>query len=516
MQVFDAYWVNEFSDHAVSVPVARAIAERLLAPYSSGRTPTVDDYERALAVEGLPTVSGAEREGLFSIPDHLEWQTGKYSHQGEAVRRWEESGRQGVLCMATGAGKTLTSLIAACRLWEYSRCLFVLVAVPTLPLVTQWAEEMAEFGLTPYRTLGRTGAQHVEAIGSQLEYLEFGVSTIESAVVTHDFLKRPDFKTLIARNSSRVLFIADEMHNLGTGSFIHNPPNARYKLGLSATPERQYDDVGTQRLLAYFGDVVFEFGLRDAIGVCLVPYRYSIHPVELDQDENDDYIEVSAKIRQSFAREADADSPSESTQRLLEKRRRILESARGKVGELERLIADLDPTNLRHTLIYCSDKDSRQISAVNDLLLRLGVRFHQVTSVETQDRRGLERTIASFRSGSIQCLTAMRVLDEGFNLPEITTAYILASTTVRRQWVQRRGRILRICRTVDKPYADVHDFVVLPPANAVRDADARGLVKKELERCDEFAQLAMNRDRPGGPAEIVQEMETEYVMWMDI
>ncbi|MGY1714226.1 DEAD/DEAH box helicase family protein [Geodermatophilus sp. SYSU D01106] len=514
VEVFRQYWENKFLDHAVSVSLDRAVAENLLQPYDSGAVPRPEDYEKARTLEGYPTVVTADRsKDLFVIPPDVRWEDGPYAHQGEAVHRWENAGRRGVLCMATGAGKTISALIAAQRLWKEKGGLLVLAAVPTLPLVAQWTEEMRAFGLEPYNTLRGSGDHHINHIAEQLEYLEYGVSSVEATVVTHDLLKRPQLRALLEQHRSRVILIADEMHNLGTQAFISNPPELEYRLGLSATPERQYDSAGTKALLEYFGEVVFEFGLREAIGLCLVPYQYELHPVRLSDEENLQYVELSAKIRQAYARSGGADDVNAATQRLLEKRRLILESASGKVSELERLLSQQSLRDLRYTLIYCTDKNGAQLREVNAMLRRLGIRFHQVTSEETQKPATLERTIAAFRSGSIQCLTAMRVLDEGFNLPEIATAYVLASTTVRRQWVQRRGRVLRLSRSTTKPFATIHDLIVLPPDDVTGDPDARRLVKAELERADEFAQLAANRDRADGPASVVQELESEYVVW---
>lgn len=510
---FDGYWENQYHDHAVSVPLDRAVAEELLKPYDAGERPDPRDYERALELEGLTSVDGAIKP--FFVPAELQWEDGPYKHQGLAVHRWEEAGRCGILCMATGAGKTISSLIAAERLWKETRSLLILASVPTLPLVSQWTEEMRAFGLRPYNSLKGAGDDHVAHIEKQLQYLEYGVSTVEAAVVTHDLLKRQDMAALLEANSTRVLLIADEVHNLGTGAFILDPPDLRYKLGLSATPERQYDEAGTKALMNYFGDVVYEFGLKDAIGLCLVPYNYYLHAVRLTEEENEQYVALSAEIGRAYARSGGTDAVSTATQRLLEKRRLVLESASGKIAELERLLVEGNLRDLRHTLIYCTDKNGAQLREVNAMLRRLGVRFHQITSAETPKTAALERTIAGFRSGSIQCLTAMRVLDEGFNLPEITTAYVLASTTVRRQWVQRRGRVLRLCRTISKPFANIHDLIVLPPENITGDPDSRRLVRAELERCDEFTKLAMNRDRPDGPAELIQELETEYVVWAE-
>ena len=109
-------------------------------------------------------------------------------------------------------------------------------------------------------------------------------------------------------------------------------------------------------------------------------------------------------------------------------------------------------------------------------------------------------------------LTAKRVLDEGLDVPEISTAIILASTTVERQWVQRRGRVLRTCSTIGKQFAKIHDFLVLPPPGEPRDDDVKRLIRGELARCDEFTNLAQNRAAPGGPRDILQDVRLEYIV----
>src|SRR5262249_26039842 len=149
----------------------------------------------------------------------------------------------------------------------------------------------------------------------------------------------------------------------------------------------------------------------------------------------------------------------------LRKRRAVLEQASGKLPALESLLTAMGVRNVARTLIYTSAKPpvlggARQIEEANALMRRLGIRFHEFTSTET-GRQGAERYLEAFSRGDYQALTAMKVLDEGIDLPETDTAYILASSTVRREWVQRRGRLLR--RAEGKGHATMHDFIVLPP-----------------------------------------------------
>ena len=113
---------------------------------------------------------------------------------------------------------------------------------------------------------------------------------------------------------------------------------------------------------------------------------------------------------------------------------------------LRALLDEEDTGSMRHTLVYTSDKGPDQLNSVNLLLRQKNILFHQLTAEETASREQTKRIITSFQDGEIQILTAKRVLDEGVNIPQICKAFILASTTVERQWVQRRGRLLRTCR----------------------------------------------------------------------
>jgi len=510
---FRIYWDNERPQTAVSIPVGEAFTRGLLQGYSTERPPTEDEYQAALAAEGLSSEEDTVLAAGFRIPSGLVWETGDYRHQGEAVKAWENNGELGVLAIATGGGKTISSLIAAHRLLGRVGSLFVLVAAPTRPLVTQWASEMREFGLTPYvQGSNRTAKKHVEYLEKRIERVARGIVEVDSAVVTNHLVNTPEMKRLLERHSNLVMFVGDEAHNLGAEQFISDPPEVRFRLGLSATPERQYDPDGTADLFDYFGGVVYTFGLDRAIGLCLVPYDYYVHEARLQDDEMDEYRALSAEIRALYARTAGGDGKSRSKALDIKyaRRRAILESAVGKIGVLRELLVEADPKSVSHTLIYCTDKNPEQLISVNELLRSLGISFHQLTEAETQASALVAAVIDNFRSGAIQVLTAKRVLDEGFNIPEISTAYVLASTTVKRQWVQRRGRVLRLCPAIGKTSASLHDVVTMPPDLEVDDEDAKRLIRGELARVSEFAELAQNRHSDSGPYAWIQDVTSEF------
>lgn len=509
---FELLW-HDRKHNAQVIDLPAAVADDLIHTYGSNRQPTEEDFARALddaTREDAPVVVTTG----FVIPGYLDIEAGPYAHQGRAVRAWERNGRRGVLAMATGAGKTISALVAAHRLMTETGPLLIVITVPTRPLVTQWAMECIDFGLRPIVAPTLVKEKRLRALQHALDNIEFGVSDAEVIVVTNDGLVEDDLERLLVQFDGRALLIADEVHNLGgVQRFMAEPPEwATFRLGLSATPERQYDDEGTRFLIEYFGDIVFEFGLEEAIGVCLVPYDYHVHTVHLTADESESYARLSERIRKQVALNGGAlNSDDVQLTILLTQRRLILETAAGKLATLGRLLDDVGRESIRRTLFYATDKDPRQLTEVNEMLRVRRIRAHQVTEAETSRGRLMSATMNAFAAGVLHALTAKRVLDEGLNVPQIDTAYILASTTVRKQWIQRRGRVLRPSPQTGKTHAVIHDFLVLPPPDVPSDTDVRRLVEGEVGRCDEFARLARNRASSNGPYEVVNEVRYEYL-----
>lgn len=510
---FENLWENRSSD-CVVVPIPRAIREHLLVTYSSKIPPTEEDlraiYRRAdEMVPGQPIEAPDKiaRTG-FEIPSWLRYEDGPFEHQGKAVDAWCQAGFRGILEMATGSGKTITSMIGAYRLYEKRKPLLIVVAAPYIPLIQQWCGEIEQFGLVPANLSAATGARNrARQLQRLRRRLHSRASGIEVVVVSQDTLCTQEFLDAIASFRSQRLLIADEVHNLGRQSFISAPPEFfEFRLGLSATPNRQYDAKGTEALQEYFGPIVFEFTLEEAIGNCLVEYDYYVHPVKLTEREMGDWLDLTGTIK-SNAWRIDEGEPDTYMAKLLRDRRALLEMASNKISMLETLIDREDPSRIKYTLIYASDKGPNQLTEVNRLLRKRNILFHQLTANETSNREDTNRIIRSFQDGEIQVLTAKRVLDEGVNIPQVCTAYILASTTVERQWVQRRGRLLRRCSSIGKDGSVVHDLLALPPhLEEGLDADAKTLVHSELLRAQEFARLARNSGRPDGALALIDRL----------
>ena len=513
---FNRLW-DGLEDNCIVIPLPDALRERLVQTYHLEQPPTEEElrllYARAAAAkrhvsERRPDISFGVREAGFVIPVGLSLDQGPFEHQGRAVAVWWRARGRGVLEMATGSGKTITSIACAHKLYEACKPLLIVVAAPYVPVIQQWIGELRSFGLVPtdMTAAGGLGGRSAE-VQRLRRRMRNSLSDVEAIVVSHDTLCTTEFVDAIRAFPANRLLIADEAHNLGRPSFIQTPPEFfEYRLALSATPVRQYDAAGTDALFAFFGDVVFRYPLEEAIGRCLVEYDYHIHPIELSHVELDKWYEITARIKENAWRSRDGE-PDEYLAKLFRDRRAILETAEAKLASLRGLLEVEDRKALAHTLIYATDKGPEQLESVNALLREMGVMFHQLTAQETSNRDEAARIIRSFQDGEIQVLTAKRVLDEGVNIPQICKAFILASTTVERQWIQRRGRLLRICPAVNKTHGVIHDFVAMPPdSEGGVDQETRSLTRSELRRAQEFARLARNAGSPQGPLAVLDEL----------
>jgi superfamily II DNA or RNA helicase len=523
--MFHEYWNNKRS-YAIAVDPPAGLS--LTSSDASDRVPTTADFWAAWFADAKAGLAPPLPAGVpaplaagplldpqrLRIPASLVYDTGQYQHQGAAVRAWEDNNRRGILAIATGGGKTISAFVAATRLQDADevRPLLVLVLAPTAPLIDQWAEEAKRFSVNPYLLGDISAGERIGTLIGVVNGLKSDFARSEVLISSNQLFAssaplRDWLRSLPA--DVRVLLIADEMHNLGTPGFLGDPPETvAYRIGLSATPLRQYDTAGSDALLEFFGPIVFSFGLDEAIAAgVLTPYHYHLHEVQLTDDEVDQWEQLTAQLsRYGFGLDDKGDTVlNERVQRLLERRRAILEYADGKLTVLEQLLRATTAESIARTLIYTSAKPTpagrtRQITAVNRLLNDLGVISHQVTYDETGHTDRVRKILRDFAEGTYQALTAMKVLDEGLDVPATSSAYLLASSTVRREWVQRRGRVLR--RSPGKTRAHLHDFLVVPPD---RHSDAgRAILRAELARADEFARLAENEWDADGPRRVTE------------
>lgn len=417
-------------------------------------------------------------------------------YQKEAVVSWIQNKGRGTLKMATGSGKTIIALAIATELYQKIGLQVLIVICPYQHLVLQWQRECQEFNLNPIIAMHRLNSWQTE-LTNQLYNVRSQTQKFLTIITTNSTLMSEGFQSPVKFFPEKTLIVGDEAHNLGSSRLEASlPRNIGLRLALSATPQRRYDETGTDALLEYFGKILQpEFTLEDAIKQkALVPYLYYPIFVELTESESFLYAQLTRKI--GWMLQQDSNWDNDNLTSLLTKRSRLIGTAANKLNTLKSLMQDRLQTS--HTLFYCGDghvdnyhRDySRQIAAVTRILGKeLGYKVNTYTAETPITEREQLRT--QFERGILQGLVAIRCLDEGVDIPAIKTAVILASTNNPRQFIQRRGRILR--PYPGKKQATLFDMIVIPPKLERETWEVeKKLLDKELIRFLEFAELADN------------------------
>lgn len=428
-------------------------------------------------------------------------------YQADAIRAWSKAGGKGIFAMATGSGKTLTALTLASKVAERNQPLVLLVVCPFINLCRQWIREIAAFGVQAVACFeGRDRWQ--SQLEESYQQLGVGMSKVVAIVTTNATFMSDAFqlrlRPRVASGAAHHLLVADEVHNLGAERIKDVLLDGiTMRLGLSATPERHHDPVGTAVVLNYFGGIVYEYSLSQAIADGrLCNYRYHPVPVELTDEETDAYEEITAKLAKFFPGRDMDDDIAKAAMSLLIKRARLLGGAVNKLEALDRVITAM-PEKPTKAIFYCgdgrttdaiTDEEVRQIQAVSRLLgEKHGLRVRNFTFRETTQER--EEILRDLNSGFLDGVVAIRCLDEGIDLPELRMGFLLASSTNPRQFIQRRGRLLR--NAPGKNGATIYDFFVSPPDLGGKLDDSgfnmeRSFFQKELSRIVEFCRMAEN------------------------
>jgi len=418
-----------------------------------------------------------------------------HSYQQTAIDEWRKAGYRGVLEMATGTGKTITSLAAATSIYQEHGRLALIILVPYLHLLEQWERNCKRFGFNPVLCSGEHGRWQIN-VKSAVQDFNIGSQKHLCILAVHKTAAMNKFATATRRlPNDDTLLIGDEAHGLGA-SHLRKAlvDNANMRLGLSATPRRWFDDEGTDTIFRYFGPTCFEYSLDQAIGKFLTPYEYHPQLVSLTTEETDEYEEITRKIVAITASAEHDHELSERLKKLLLQRARIISSAQQKLPALLQLLRSMQEDyqhrsdELSGILIYCAPGGHK---AVLQAVAALGLRCHEfVHEVSLTER---EKLLAQFDIGDIQVLVAIKCLDEGVDVPSTRIAFILASSTNPREFVQRRGRILR--KSEEKDRAVIYDFLVVPPPErlALKLGSDVAILQREMPRFVEFASSAINQ-----------------------
>lgn len=439
---------------------------------------------------------------------------GPREYQINAYNNWLANSYKGVFAMATGTGKTITSL--NCLLNEYKKTGIyrAIITVPTTALVEQWKKECAKFNFKNIITVSSK-----ENWDKNLAFFNTASKLIDTSyivVVTYASLPRPKFQSYFTQLPKDTILISDETHNLGSEGLLRLLPNIHLekRIGLSATPHRKFDEVGNQAIQEFFNDeppFIVSYSMEEALNIgWLCKYTYHPHIVKLTDQEMEKYKELSLQLLRMglFDKETGNFRSTPEIEKKLLERKRIIHKATNKLDAFKTILrSEFDKRkNLKYTLIYVPEGieasfDETDFSVETEDENRLINEYTKAVSQTddsvmvqqfTANSSNREEILKNFEQSNIHVLTSMKCLDEGVDIPRSELAIFCASTGNPRQFIQRRGRVLRLHK--DKIHATIHDLVVVPEVSDESTFEMeKGLLKKELERVVDFANLAMNK-----------------------
>lgn len=496
-----------FGDPARTVDNAWRELETLIAR-KDGICPVLDQTIRELI--GRTAAVPNDWDEPENLPSLASNPVQLFKHQRNAIDAWFAAGHRGIFQMCTGAGKTIASITAAkeyfAQLDENAPAPTVLVTVPTRILADQWRSELSRLGLPKILPCYESAAQWIDLAEAWMQ-----VSTATEPrvlVTTYHTLADNRFIERLRRGyagGASLFWIADEMHNLGSprllGIMDQLLPWSPCRLGLSATPEIEHDYSATERLITGFNRIVATYELKDGIAdKVLCPYRYYPRPAYLSPELGDRYLVLLDELNTGSGNSAERIN-------LFRESRELIRTSGVQIDAFAALLNELVGAgqSLSHTLIYCppgyanressdevdDSEGERLIEQVIELLRNRGISVSSILGGTSNDDR--TTILQRFGAGEVQVLCAIGCLDEGVDVPSIKRAIVLYSVDRRKQFIQRRGRILRVPKGVRDKVAEIYDIVVLPHGSTLPEGQAAELLNRELRRYREFADLSVNQ-----------------------
>jgi len=416
-------------------------------------------------------------------------------YQKKAIDIWKSRNFRGILSMATGTGKTLIGL----KIIESLEKGINIIACPTKEICSQWKESMESCIETDELIMvSSSESTWKKRIENSLHH--FKRNRINKIVIISTYASLQKLLAIISNeNIIGIFLLADEVHSLGAekiSELLVNPELDKLiskRLGLSATPERLYDSEGNKKIENFFGGIIFRYTIGEAIkDKVLCPYYYHLNVVEMSDDELKKYISLTASISRARALSKNG-SGEDYAEALLNKRAKILKSSRNKLPFVKLIVSELKKQkDIKQTLIFSID--TNQLKEVKQILEDQNISSSEILGHTTDELR--KSILFEFVEENIEVLLSIKILDEGINLNKVKNAIILASSANPREYVQRRGRVLRQNKTKNK-IAQIFDFIVVSKKFKDKDSQYHELeqkiIKKELARALEFVKYSENK-----------------------
>lgn len=459
---------NGYNEYISVVDFPEAAKKKMIEIYSSdiGVDELIDKYNRSKIVK--------KRE--------------LYPFQKEAIKQFKENNYRHFFEMATGTGKTFTAINAIKEIRSLNP--YVVILVPQIDLQCQWERELKKEGFTEIYLFGGNaiGDWYSEFIKSQIDNSQ---GRLIISVIVYDTFFQKIYKEI---KSTNVLLVVDEAHNISSNQFELLPKKIKYRLGLSATPEK-HDKKLTKEIVNYFiSDLeTYKFTIDDAIKAgFLSRYKYFPIFIYLTEKEFEEFSEQNQKLIQLINTK---DVEQDQINKVANNRNNIIKKASGKLTKFEEIVSNKKEFTFKNTVIYCgkgkyADTEDKLINLTTKILFDAGYNVSTFTS-NTNDR---QKVLDLFESEYYDTLVAIQCFDEGIDVPKLDRIYIMSSDRLIRQTIQRRGRVLRKSKETGKVFAFIYDFVVLPPKVNFGDYNSKSLVKIEYERLHEYWRLSENKN----------------------
>ena len=460
------------------------------------------------AVEQINEFDKIERAPKFPYAQ------GPRPYQIEAYNKWLENAKKGTFAMATGTGKTLTSLNCLLNEYKDQGTYKGIILVPTIALLNQWVKECKQFNFD--RIVSVSSKNKWE---DEIAFLNTAKSYIDISyviIVTYASFSKKKFQDFFKNLDADTLLIADEAHNLGANNLSKLLPHIHLqkRIGLSATPNRKYDEMGNKALDLFFNDsypYIYSYSMEEAMANgFLCNYKYYPHIVRLSDIEFEMYLSISKRLLNYLDAKTGKYKNCDEVERLLLERKRIIHKAKNKLEVFKSILKseyELKDGDLRYTLVYVPEgvepnynqndyfeESEDDLSLINKFTREISNLDRSImVSQFTSKVSNREEILKKFQDGKAHVLTSMKCLDEGVDVPRSELAIFCSSSGNPRQFIQRRGRVLRTHK--DKIFAVLHDLVVVPNISGDDSVYSmeKNLIKSELERVIDFSNLSLNK-----------------------
>jgi superfamily II DNA or RNA helicase len=521
-QDFTEIWTGK--NESVLVFPAKKFCQEIIKTY-----PKVDSDELLLQekeiIKKLRNKQEAESltENKAIQPPHFPYKypDGARPYQIEAYEAWVKNNKQGIFAMATGTGKTITSLNCALQEYQHDGLYQLLILVPTIALVEQWIEEISLFDFKNIIEVYSENSQWRKQIVTLKNKVQRGNKENFVIVSTYQSFTNDDFQQILQKLPDSILLIADEAHNIGSENVraAFRKMKIKKRIALSATPNRIYDQEGTTELEGFFNDkppYVYSFPMSQAIKEGrLMEYCYYPKMAYLNELEMEKYAEYTKKLLNLLDSKTGKFKNENEATKLLLLRKQVLHKAEDKMRVLREIVTEIGEDKLKYCFVYVPEgySENDDESILQRMLNTIKDEFPKTTcNTYTGNNNKKERTaiLSGFENNDINVLLAMKCLDEGVDVPRAEYGIFASSTGNPRQFIQRRGRLLR--KHPDKTFAHIYDMIVVPNFQSSHYSNdffkmEKSLVRGELARVAYFADLATNTH---SAKEVLQELADHY------